>query len=162
MADERREHERIPIEMRTRLWLEESYRSQQVVFEGFSETQNLSIGGAFLASSYLLPIGFPVNLEIEIGSEQILSVRGEVVHCLGEEDPYPGMGVVFTEVDPENRERLLRFFVSNRIREFYGKRFLREFPHLENQLSLEDIALIVNLWEDEEMRITRLTKPTRS
>jgi hypothetical protein len=66
---------------------------------------------------------------------------------------------MFTKVDAENRERLLRFFVSERISEFYGERFLVEFPHLESVLSLEDVALVINLWEDKEGRLTSLRKP---
>ncbi len=158
MADDRREHERIDIEMRTRLWLDEQYRGRQIVFEGYSETQNLSIGGTFLTSSYLLPVGFPINMEMETGDGQILAARGEIVHSAAEGEKDPGMGVIFTEVDAENRERLLRFFVSDRIRQFYRDRFIQEFPHLESVLSLEDVALVINLWEDKEMRLSGLKK----
>ncbi|MEO1480544.1 MAG: PilZ domain-containing protein [Myxococcota bacterium] len=158
MADDRREHERIDIEMRTRLWLNENYRGRQIEFEGYSETQNLSIGGTFLTSSYLLPVGFPINIEMETGGGQILAARGEIVHSEAENQKNPGMGVIFTEVDAENRERLLRFFVSDRIRDFYSGRFIREFPHLESVLSLEDVALVINLWEDKEMRLSGLKK----
>lgn len=158
MADDRREHERIDIEMRTRLWLNETYRGRQIEFEGYSETQNLSIGGTFLTSSYLLPVGFPINIEMETGGGQILAARGEIVHSAAEHEKNPGMGVIFTEVDAENRERLLRFFVSDRIREFYSGRFIQEFPHLESVLSLEDVALVINLWEDKEMRLSGLKK----
>ena len=67
-----------------------------------------------------------------------------------------GMGLMFTQVDAENRERLLRFFISDRIRDFYSTRFVVEFPHLESTLTLKDVALVINLWEDKEGRLTAL------
>ena len=71
-----------------------------------------------------------------------------------------GMGVVFTVVDAENRERLLRFFVSDRIESFYRERFVVEFPHLASVFSLKDVALVLNLWEDKEGRLTALRHAT--
>jgi hypothetical protein len=160
MSNEKREHERIEIAMMTRMWLDESYKGKPILFEGFARTSNLSVGGTFLLSSYLLPIGFPLNLEMQIEqSGELLIARGEVVHRDEEQGGGVGMGIMFTEVDAENRERLLRFFVSDRIREFYRDRFLIEFPHLEKVLSLKDVALVINLWEDKAGRLTELRKP---
>src|SRR5262249_42086335 len=150
-------HERIEIQMRTRMWLDEKRNSKPVVFEGYATTRDLAIGGTFLKSDYLLPIGFPINLEMQINERDVLKARGEVVHHLDEQDSGGvGMGIVFTAVDAENRERLLRFFIPDRVKEFYADRFIVEFPHLERVMSLEDVALIVNLWEDKEGRLRAL------
>lgn len=159
---ERRKHERIIIEMPTRMWLDEEHRGREIEFEGYATTRDLAIGGTFLRSSYLLPVGFPLNLEMRINEDDYLLARGEVVHSISEADGDhdAGMGVMFTEVDAENRERLLRFFISDRIREFYHDRFLVEFPHLETKLSLKDVALVLNLWEDKDGRLTSLARPT--
>jgi hypothetical protein len=155
MSDDiRREHERIDIEMPTRMWLDEERKGRKVVFEGHAKTRDLAIGGTFLQCEYLLPVGYPVNLEMRIDAEDVLVTRGEVVHHVG--GGGQGMGIIFTQVDAENRERLLRFFVSGRVREFYSQRFVVEFPHLEAVMSLEDVALIVNLWEDKEGRLRAL------
>lgn len=161
MADvERREHERIDIQMPTRMWLDEVRHGKNVFFEGHATTRDLAIGGTFLHSSYLLPVGFPVNLEMEIGGGDKLVTRGEIVHRLEPtEARETGMGVIFTHVDAENRERLLRFFVSERVRTFYTERFVVEFPHLRDVMTLEDVALVVNLWEDKEGRLTALRAP---
>lgn len=158
MADnERREHERIDIQMPTRMWLDETYKGRAIVFEGFARTQNLAIGGTFLESTYLLPVGFPLNLEMQLAPNELLVARGQVMHAFSsEERKDSGMGILFTEVDAENRERLLRFFVSERIRDFYSQRFVLEFPHLKSVLSLQDIALVINLWEDRENRLVNL------
>lgn len=160
MAQDRREHERILIEMPTRMWLDETIRGRDILFEGFARTRDLSIGGTFIKSTYLLPVGFPINLEMDLEDGQYLFARGEVIHTIGDRsDEDRGMGIVFTEVDSENRELLLRFFVSERIRDFYRETFLVQFPHLENKLSLQDVALVINLWEDKEGRLTALKSP---
>jgi len=161
---ERREHERIEIEMPTRMWLDEPYKGKPIVFEGHAQTRDLAIGGTFLRSTYLLPVGFPLNLEMTLEDGTPLKARGHVAHRIegGENKRETGMGIMFTEVDSENRERLLRFFVSDRVREFYEKRFVIEFPHLENVLTLKDVALVVNLWEDKEGRLTSLRKGQES
>lgn len=155
---ERRDHERIEIEMKARLWLDESYKDHHVQFEGFATTRNLAIGGTFITANYLLPIGFPVNLEMSIDNTETLSARAEVIHRSEEGSGERGMGVAFTDMDAENRERLLRFFVSDRIKAFYSDRFVVEFPHLEQVISLKDVALVINLWEDKEGRLTTLRK----
>ncbi len=151
------ENERIAIELPTRLWLDESRRGRPVRFEGYARTRDISIGGTFLHSAYLLPVGCPINLEMTLEDGDILSARGEVAHRISDnEGEEPGMGIVFTTVDAENRERLLRFFVSDRVREFYEERFIVEFPHLGSVMSLQDVALVINLWEDKDGRLTAL------
>lgn len=151
------ENERIEIELPTRLWLDETRKGKAVRFEGHAKTRDLSIGGTFLQCDYLLPIGCPVNLEMTIEGDEMLSARGEVAHRITEgEGEETGMGIVFTAIDAPNRERLLRFFVSDRVSEFYEKRFIVEFPHLKNVMSLEDVALVINLWEDKDGRLTAL------
>lgn len=156
-VEERRNHERIETHIATRLWLAEQYRGKEIEFEGFATVCDLAIGGAFVRADYLLPIGFPMNLDIMISDEEILSCRGEIVHTISEHESFEtGMGLMFTQVDTENRERLLRFFVSDRIRDFYYSRFLQEFPHLESRFSLSEITLVLNLWEDKENRLATL------
>ncbi len=150
------ENERIEIELPTRLWLDETRNGRAVRFEGHARTRDLSIGGTFIQSQYLLPIGCPINLEMSLDDGDMLSARGEVVHLITSREGDPGMGVVFTAIDAENRERLLRFFVSDHIHDFYDKRFVVEFPHLAGVMSLQDVALIINLWEDKEGRLTAL------
>lgn len=156
---EQREHERITISMPTRMWLNETRQGKQVEFEGHATTRDLAIGGTFVHCAYLLPVGYPINLEMRINEKEFLVTRGEIVHVIGNSDSNePGMGIMFTAVDAENRERLLRFFISDRIREFYEQRFTVEFPHLAPVLGLKDVALVLNLWEDREGRLTSLHK----
>ena len=152
-----REHERIEIEMATRIWIDEAYRGKDIKFEGFARTANIATGGVFVCSTYLLPVGFPINLDMEVDDTTTLAVRGEVVNTSDDGGPYgSGMGIEFTRIDAENRERLLRFFISDTVRDFYEQRFAVEFPHLKDVLSLKDIALVINLWEDKENRLQAL------
>jgi len=157
-TSERRDHERIELQTTVRMWLDEQHKGKHIVFEGFARTRNIAIGGSFIESSYLLPVGFPINLEIQLEENgEVLAARGQITHKLSDAESHgPGMGVVFTAVDEENRERLLRFFISDRIQDFYENRFTVEFPQLRNTISLQDVALIVNLWEDREQRLTAL------
>src|SRR5687768_17350322 len=104
---ERREHERIEIIMPTRMWLDEKRNGKDIVFEGHARTKDLAIGGTFLVSQYLLPVGYPINLEMDIEGGDTLSARGEIVHQISQGDgPDMGMGIIFTHLDAENRERL--------------------------------------------------------
>ncbi|OGQ90268.1 MAG: hypothetical protein A2289_20230 [Deltaproteobacteria bacterium RIFOXYA12_FULL_58_15] len=145
--------------MHTRMWLDESHKGKPIYFEGFATTRDLAIGGTFLRSDYLLPQDFPINLEMRIDEDAVLTARGVIIHLISKSEGHdPGMGIQFTEVDAENRELLLRFFISDRINEFYYDKFLVEFPHLETVLSLKDVALVLNLWEDKEGRLSSLHK----
>ena len=88
---------------------------------------------------------------------EVLAARGDVTRIDdGDGDQPAGMAIQFTALDSENRERLLRFFVSARISTFYQDKFIREFPHLQSSMSLKDVALIVNLWEDRDDRVSQL------
>jgi hypothetical protein len=42
---------------------------------------------------------------------------------------------------------LLRYFVTDKIVDFH-ERFRKAFPHLDNTVTEQDLALVVNLWED--------------
>ncbi len=154
---ERRSHERVEIKIPVRLWLNEEYNGKHIEFEGFATLFDLAIGGAFIRSDYLLPVGFPINIDAMLEDDEVLSCRSEIVHTIDEGESYEsGMGVMFTQVDARNRERLLRFFVSDRVHEFYFSRFLTEFPHLESKFSLSEVTLILNLWEDKDNRLATL------
>lgn len=139
------------------MWISETYQGRNIEFEGYAETSNLAIGGVFLRSTFMLPLGFPINLEMTLDDDETLCARAVIAHRATEhEEDYPGMGVEFVTLDTDNRERLLRFFVSDRVETFYQDRFAVEFPHLLDKLTLRDIALVVNLWEDREGQISSL------
>ena len=107
----------------------------------------------------MIPVsnGQVINIDMNLDDTDVLQVRGEVAHQLDAAGGRAsGMGVRFIEVDAENRERLLRFFISDRIRDFYNDRFIVEFPHLEHVVSLKDVALTINLWEDKGDRLAAL------
>ena len=144
------------------MWLREDEGGRAVEFEGFADSTDLAITGVFMEASYLLPIGYPINLEMLIHTGETVSARGEIVHRL-DAGEHPGrdsgMGIRFEEIDSVNRERLLRYFVTDQIQDFFHNRFIVEFPHLEEKTTLDEIALIVNLWGDKSDRMSRMRHP---
>lgn len=160
-GEERRKHERAEIRLKTRLWLNEDEGDREIEFEGYAFTRDLAIGGISVDADYLLPVGYPLNVEIGVDDDQVIEARGRIIHRIEATGGgrQTGMGIAFTEVDSANRERLLRFFVSDRIKSFYDDRFILEFPHLEQSLTLKDVALVINLWEDKAARTTSFRHP---
>ena len=151
VPDKNRRYERIEIELPCRLYIPEG-RGEGLKFEAFARSQNLGLGGVFLESTFLLKP--EVNLWVELGLPgEALSVNGRIAHTVGLEDAtlVSGMGVEFLDVDSHARERLLRYFTPERYHVFF-EGMVAEFPHLEKELSLEDVSLMVNLWEEWKVR----------
>lgn len=144
-----RRYERIEIELPCRLFIpgENGLR-----FEAFCVTRNLGLGGVFVASTFLLKEGLELFVELAL-PEGPLAVRSRVAHSVGMDDAElaTGLGIEFLDVDPHGRETLLRYFTPSRYERFYGA-FVREFPHLEKDVPLRDVSLVLNLWEEWKIR----------
>lgn len=152
VADNQRRYERIEIELPCRLYIPEAGRKEGLKFEAFARSQNLGLGGVFLESTFLMKPD--VHLWIELGlPDEALSMRARIAHNVGLDDStFPsGMGIEFLEVDSHARERLLRYFTPERYQVFY-EGMMTEFPHLERELALQDVSLVVNLWEEWRIR----------
>jgi hypothetical protein len=144
-----RRYERIEIDLPVRLFIP---GQKGLKFEAFCTSRNLGLGGLFLASTFLLPEG--IGLSVELGlPDGPLAIRSRVAHLVAQDDPQlaTGMGVEFLDVDARGREALLRYFTPVRYQRFYGD-FAAEFPHLEAKLPLRDVSLVVNLWEEWKVR----------
>lgn len=72
-----------------------------------SRTVDLSEGGVFIRMGNPRPEGTPIRLKLELGDHVRLEIGGVVVRCVrsGESEP-PGIGVLFTEISPEDAEYL--------------------------------------------------------
>ncbi len=69
------------------------------------KTLNISDGGILLETDHPLP--FMAQLEIVIGlDDEMLKLKGEVVHLLKKEDGALEMGIRFLEVSSKDRETL--------------------------------------------------------
>lgn len=151
MADkESRRYERIEIALPCRLYVPGA--GDDLRFEAFCTSQNLGLGGIFVASSFLLKEGLELHVELGL-PDGPLSIRSLVAHVVGQEDDelVTGMGIEFLDVDAHGRETLLRYFTPVRYESFYDA-FVHEFPHLKKALPLRDVSLVLNLWEEWKIR----------
>lgn len=86
-------------------------------------SENLSVSGAFLASTFFLPLGTElfVRFQLQETTREEISARAEVVR---EERPdrsgegRSGFGIRFLEFDAQSEVGLARVFLSARIRSF--------------------------------------------
>jgi len=72
-----------------------------------AQSSDLSLGGCYVETLFPLPIGTAVNLEFWMGPERI-AATGSVRTC----DPGVGMGIEFTNLSPNNRDRLQAYLGS--------------------------------------------------
>jgi len=158
VSRDNRKYERIEIDIPCRLYIEEGGKKGGLRFEAFTSSANLGLGGVFIASTFLLKAGVELMVELGLPDER-LAVRAKIAHSVGEGDAeFPqGMGIEFLDVDSAGRETLLRYFTPQRYHNFYTG-LLGEFPHLAKELKLQDVSLVVNLWE--EWKITQEGGPS--
>lgn len=151
MAD-RIKHERILLERPARVFIE---AQGTLRFETHCQSRDLSISGIFLNCSALLRVGTHVNVDLEVRPGEVLDLNGEVVRRIefGDREHEPGFAVKFGELSARAHETLLRYFVTDKIARFTTI-FHRHFPHLDNTVSEQDLALIVNLWEDNRHHLS--------
>ncbi len=149
MSETPRRYERIEIELACRLYIP---AADGLRFEAFCTSQNLGLGGVFVASSFLLRQGLELFIELAL-PDGPLPIRSRVAHIVGQDDSdHPtGMGIEFLDVDAHGRETLLRYFTPTRYEQFY-EMFMEEFPHLKKALPLRDVSLVLNLWEEWKIR----------
>ena len=125
-ADDRRSHPRYHLKLAITL------RGDNNFYTGV--TSDLSEGGVFIATQYILPIGTPVVLEVHISRFDVnITLRGtvrwirepEATARGGEvfggsfvDDVKPGMGVQFSEMGP-SEARMIREFMCCRTPELF-------------------------------------------
>ncbi|MCC6811175.1 MAG: PilZ domain-containing protein [Deltaproteobacteria bacterium] len=160
---ERIKHERILLQRPARVFVN---KKEALIFEMYCTSRDLSISGIFLNSEGLLRIGMPVEIDLEVRNDEILNLNGEVIRRIefGDREHPPGFAVKFGALSPQSHETLLRYFVTDRIVAF-SKIFREQFPHLDQSVTEQDLALVVNLWEDhrhaliEETRVAPVKPP---
>lgn len=148
MTEIRRRYERIQIDLAARLFLPEQKGSDELRFEAFCRTGNLSLGGVFVLSDFLLKPGVELFVELELESGP-LPILARISHSVDHDDDdfHTGMGFEFLDVDAHGRETLLRSFTPDRYHAFYAA-MLKEFPHLESEIDIPEASLVLNLWEE--------------
>jgi hypothetical protein len=157
-----RRYERIDIQLRCRLFIPEGQEgrkpSGRLRFEAFVASRNLGLGGVFVESAFQLKQGVQVSLELHLPNGP-LAILSRVAHVVGSDGAHtPGMGVEFLDVDNHGRETLLRYFTPPAYRDFH--RAIRgEFPDLAKSFGLEDVSILLNLWEETRVKQVRPAAP---
>src|SRR5262245_47501205 len=96
-----RRHERRVVELPVRVSEAESRVRGGIRFD----TQDLSLGGAFLRSNLLFEVGEEVNVEFEPVRRHKISARARVVRVVRENtDGQPGMGLAFIDLSKRDRD----------------------------------------------------------
>ena len=83
---------------------------------------NISRSGAFIKTKEPLPLGTKVNLKFTVIIEELETIEGvgEVVRV--QEDPEPGMGVVFVELTSHSQDLIAKLITKRRIGERPSRR----------------------------------------
>jgi hypothetical protein len=150
-----RRYERIDIRLRCRLFIPEGQEgrrpSGRLRFEAFATSRNLGLGGVFVESAFQLKQGVQVTLELHLPNGP-LPIASRVAHVVAPGGPHtPGMGIEFLDVDSHGRETLLRYFTPPAYREFH-RAMRAEFPDLAETFGLEEVSILINLWEESRVK----------
>lgn len=104
-AAERRRSPRVDLET------DVTFESASNFFTGFME--DISEGGLFVATYNLQPLGTKMDLRFTLPNGQVVQVEGEVRWLRDPRDENldapPGMGIMFGEIAPEDREAIQAF-----------------------------------------------------
>lgn len=107
MGIEKRRHIRIDSENLSHVIVE---GEGQPVNEGIGKTLNLSESGILLETHFPVDSGQEVDLYLALG-EQLVSVRGAVIHSRPNENGVSRTGIQFRNVDDEAAAMLKQFVV---------------------------------------------------
>jgi len=142
---EHRHFPRARLATRFEIWREEGGRR---TFSATLLSQNVSVSGAFLASTFFLPMGteLQVRFSLEEGAEPVLA-RAEIIR---EERTGPGgrsgFGIRFVEFTGQTEVSLARLFLGMRLRtfaeEYLQSRRARSLPN-----ELERVVDVLAAWE---------------
>jgi len=83
-------------------------------------SDNVSMSGMFLHSTFFLPVGTTFELSFSLPSEERpVTVRAELVRH--QSDPVPGLGVRFEEFHGQSEIAMARLFLDAKMQEFSGR-----------------------------------------
>ena len=102
VADRRTADRRAGVRVPISLWVEETRGRGDVYFH---QATNLSLGGCFLEKKLPQPAGTIVNLDLDVGKDEKVRVRGEIVAVVADASE-SGMAVRFFALDKATREAL--------------------------------------------------------
>lgn len=98
-----RTHERSQVEVPVAI-IDEAHRTTGYLQ---FDTHDLSVGGAFLKSTFLFEVDEELELEFALGERRVRA-RGRVVR-IARGSPPPGMGIAFVDLGEPDREAIRTF-----------------------------------------------------
>lgn len=145
---EHRHFPRAEFTTRVELWMDEP-GGRERRFSATLQSVNVSVSGAFVESTFFLPIGTELNVRfaLEEGAEPVLA-RAEIVR--EERTPGPegrtGFGIRFVEFSGQTEVSLARLFLGMKLRafaeEYMQSRRARSLPN-----ELERVVDVLAAWE---------------
>ena len=114
---------------------------QFIYAEGFFEldTADVSLGGLFIATDHLVPIGEKVRLVLHVpGGKPALNATGVVVRVVeeGSEAQPAGLGIRFNGLDNESKTAIQRFLAAQIEQEHSQEGERRKSPRVERMVKL--------------------------
>jgi len=122
-AQDRRKHQRAPIELKVQYWRFNSFFSDYA--------KNISKGGLFIQTPKPLPIGTQFLFRLGIPEQQApFELRGEVKWIESQEDS-PGMGIQFiyaSETERAHFERMVEKLMVDKLGQDLAEKILQKRP----------------------------------
>jgi hypothetical protein len=125
VGDEHRQFPRAKMAVRFETWIGEGEDRR---FQASFESVNVSVSGAFLASTFFLPIGTELSLSFQLeGTQETVHARASIVR---HERPDPrtgqgrsGFGIKFVKFFSQSEVTLAKLFLDAKLRQF-AERYL--------------------------------------
>ena len=154
MTDKRRRYERIEVRLPCRLFIPEDDAPDGLRFQAFLTSRNLSLGGVFLESTFLMKPDTELFIEIQLTNAS-LTIRGRIVHVIDHDSiTYPtGMGIEFLDMSSEGREN--HYAAKTSLTEGHSK-FLKRFLTYKIDPMIDVLSKSADKIEDEKVKETFL------
>jgi len=156
--EEANEHRRFPrarLDVRVEAWIGEGEGQR---FSAGFDSDNLSVSGAFLASTFFLPIGTELQVRFFLeGAKEPVRARALIVR---EErsDTRSGFGIRFEEFYGQSEVTLARLFLADQLRAFASE-YLRSERAATLEGELERVVDALAAWE--LLKVTSPSDPWR-
>lgn len=105
MGQDKRRYVRIPVRVDFYVGDEPSGESGELFFA----SRNVSLGGAFLASDFLLDLNTPVHVRFTLPGAKPIEADAKVAWVSEDGDEDSGMGIEFTALAPADLASIKRF-----------------------------------------------------
>jgi hypothetical protein len=148
-GDEHRQFPRAKMQMPVSLWIE---RDGVMRFSASLQSENLSVSGAFLHSTFFLPVGteLRVRFTLEAENNDPVDARAEIIR---NEHPDPrsgsersGIAIRFVEFYEKTEVTLARLFLSERLTDFASD-YLQSKRARSLSSELERVVDALAAWE---------------